>query len=225
MRPRPPPGRVIVDGAAWRCEGATCTASGGANQPATRACRRVVAKLGPVTGLLLQGRGPETNRPWRPATPADPAAELKRKRPPSREGGLSCIRLCLKAQAASPFRRARWFHDRSAAPWPPCPVRAPVPSAIRRSGMNSALPLAPVSFLDGRRPGRPGARVDDFGQQTSSAVSMKVASSITGVIGPRDDLRHVGNVGELVSDCPAPCSRRLRPDRRREPEDAAAPSA
>ena len=50
-----PAGRVIVDGAAWRCEGASCTASGGANQPAARACRRVVAKLGPVTAFSYKG--------------------------------------------------------------------------------------------------------------------------------------------------------------------------
>ena len=50
-----PAGRVIVDGAAWRCEGASCTASGGASQPAARACRRVVAKLGPVTAFSYKG--------------------------------------------------------------------------------------------------------------------------------------------------------------------------
>ncbi|MBN9480699.1 MAG: hypothetical protein J0I52_10700 [Bordetella sp.] len=51
-----PTGRVIVDGAAWRCEGDACTATGGANQPATRACRRVVAKLGPVTSFSYRGQ-------------------------------------------------------------------------------------------------------------------------------------------------------------------------
>jgi len=50
-----PAGRVIVDGAAWRCEGAACTATGGTSQPATRACRRVVAKLGPVTAFSYKG--------------------------------------------------------------------------------------------------------------------------------------------------------------------------
>jgi hypothetical protein len=50
------PGRpVIVDGASWRCEGTACTASGGANQPATRACRRVVARLGTVTEFTWRG--------------------------------------------------------------------------------------------------------------------------------------------------------------------------
>ena len=50
-----PSGRVIVDGATWRCEGTTCTATGGANQPATRACRRVVARLGEVTAFSWKG--------------------------------------------------------------------------------------------------------------------------------------------------------------------------
>ena len=52
---RAPSGNTIIDGAAWRCEGATCTASGGANQPATRACRRVVARFGPVTSFSYKG--------------------------------------------------------------------------------------------------------------------------------------------------------------------------
>ena len=42
---------TIIDGARWSCEGATCTASGGTEQPATRACRRVVAKFGAVTAF------------------------------------------------------------------------------------------------------------------------------------------------------------------------------
>lgn len=46
---------TIVDGANWRCEGTTCTASGGANQPAPRACRRVVARLGAVTEFTWRG--------------------------------------------------------------------------------------------------------------------------------------------------------------------------
>ena len=51
-----PAGRVIVDGAAWTCDGATCVASGvGANQPATRACRRVVARVGKVTAFSWKG--------------------------------------------------------------------------------------------------------------------------------------------------------------------------
>ena len=50
-----PAGRTIIDGAAWRCEGATCTANGGANQPAARACRRVVARFGPVTAFSYKG--------------------------------------------------------------------------------------------------------------------------------------------------------------------------
>ena len=52
---RAPAGVTIIDGAAWRCEGASCTAGGGANQPATRACRRVVARFGPVTAFSYKG--------------------------------------------------------------------------------------------------------------------------------------------------------------------------
>ena len=50
-----PAERTIIDGASWRCEGATCTANGGANQPATRACRRVVARFGPVSSFSYKG--------------------------------------------------------------------------------------------------------------------------------------------------------------------------
>lgn len=52
---RAPAAAIIIDGASWRCEGATCTASGGTNQPATRACRRVVARFGPVTSFSYKG--------------------------------------------------------------------------------------------------------------------------------------------------------------------------
>ena len=50
-----PAERTIIDGAAWRCDGATCTATGGANQPASRACRRVVARFGPVSSFSYTG--------------------------------------------------------------------------------------------------------------------------------------------------------------------------
>lgn len=50
-----PKARVIVDGATWRCEGASCTATGGANQPALRACRRVVARIGAVSAFTHKG--------------------------------------------------------------------------------------------------------------------------------------------------------------------------
>lgn len=50
-----PTGRTIVDGAAWRCDGAQCTATGGASQPASRACRRVVAKFGAVAAFSYKG--------------------------------------------------------------------------------------------------------------------------------------------------------------------------
>jgi hypothetical protein len=52
---RAAPARTIIDGATWRCEGASCTATGGANQPATRACRRVAARLGEVSAFTWKG--------------------------------------------------------------------------------------------------------------------------------------------------------------------------
>jgi hypothetical protein len=51
-----PAGRVIVDGAGWTCEGATCTSTGGTNQPAARACKRVVARLGAVSAFTWKGQ-------------------------------------------------------------------------------------------------------------------------------------------------------------------------
>ena len=50
-----PASRTIIDGATWRCEGATCTATGGTSQTATRACRRVVARFGAVTAFTYKG--------------------------------------------------------------------------------------------------------------------------------------------------------------------------
>ncbi len=52
---RAPMRATIVDGASWRCEGTACTASGGANQPAARACRRVVARFGAVSSFSWKG--------------------------------------------------------------------------------------------------------------------------------------------------------------------------
>jgi hypothetical protein len=52
---RAPVAAIIIDGASWRCQGASCTASGGANQPATRACRRVVARFGAVSSFSYKG--------------------------------------------------------------------------------------------------------------------------------------------------------------------------
>lgn len=52
---RAPSGRLIVDGAQWRCEGTACTATGGTSQPASRACRRVVQRVGPVTAFSWKG--------------------------------------------------------------------------------------------------------------------------------------------------------------------------
>ena len=53
---RAPSRPIIIDGAAWRCEGASCVASGGTNQPAPRACRRVVARLGAVSEFAWKGQ-------------------------------------------------------------------------------------------------------------------------------------------------------------------------
>ena len=50
-----PAGTTIIDGAAWRCEGTVCTATARTSQPAARACRRVVARLGKVTAFSYQG--------------------------------------------------------------------------------------------------------------------------------------------------------------------------
>ena len=52
---RAPSATLIIDGASWRCDGASCTASGGANQPAPRACRRVVARVGQVSAFSYKG--------------------------------------------------------------------------------------------------------------------------------------------------------------------------
>lgn len=49
------PERVIIDGASWRCAAGVCTANGGTEQPATRACRRVVARLGAVSAFTWKG--------------------------------------------------------------------------------------------------------------------------------------------------------------------------
>jgi len=49
------PARLIIDGATWSCEGVQCSASGGSNQPAPRACRRVAARLGDVTAFTWKG--------------------------------------------------------------------------------------------------------------------------------------------------------------------------
>jgi hypothetical protein len=47
--------RTIIDGATWRCEGNACIATGGANQPATRACRRVAARFGALSAFTYKG--------------------------------------------------------------------------------------------------------------------------------------------------------------------------
>lgn len=51
-----PSARVIIDGAGWTCDDAgVCTAFGGRAQPAERACRRVVARLGAVSAFSWKG--------------------------------------------------------------------------------------------------------------------------------------------------------------------------
>jgi len=50
------PSKIIIDGAVWRCDAGVCTASGGKSQPAPRACKRVVAKVGEVSVFSLNGR-------------------------------------------------------------------------------------------------------------------------------------------------------------------------
>ena len=52
---RVPARATIIDGANWRCEGQTRIASGGADQPAPRACRRVAARFGQVTEFSYRG--------------------------------------------------------------------------------------------------------------------------------------------------------------------------
>lgn len=50
-----PASRTIIDGATWRCDGAECSATGGASQPASRACRRVAARFGALTAFSYRG--------------------------------------------------------------------------------------------------------------------------------------------------------------------------
>lgn len=49
------PARTIIDGAVWKCQGASCQALGGQPQSADRACRRIVARLGKVTAFTWRG--------------------------------------------------------------------------------------------------------------------------------------------------------------------------
>lgn len=51
------PAYVIIDGAAWTCQGAVCTAgASGMDQPAQGVCRRVVHVLGPVSAFTWRGQ-------------------------------------------------------------------------------------------------------------------------------------------------------------------------
>jgi hypothetical protein len=57
QNPQGAPAHIIIDGAAWVCQRAVCTAAaGGEEQPTLRACRRVVRELGPVTAFSWLGR-------------------------------------------------------------------------------------------------------------------------------------------------------------------------
>ncbi|HEY0053700.1 MAG TPA: hypothetical protein VGB49_09835 [Caulobacteraceae bacterium] len=49
------PARIIIDGATWRCAEGVCLANGGSSQPAARACKRVVARLGQVSAFNWRG--------------------------------------------------------------------------------------------------------------------------------------------------------------------------
>jgi hypothetical protein len=51
-----PTSKIIVDSASWSCDGAACVSSGGKAQPALRACKRVVARLGAVSAFTYQGK-------------------------------------------------------------------------------------------------------------------------------------------------------------------------
>lgn len=46
---------VIIDGASWHCEGAECVAAAVTDQPASRACRRIVARLGALAQFTWRG--------------------------------------------------------------------------------------------------------------------------------------------------------------------------
>ncbi|HWE45150.1 MAG TPA: hypothetical protein VG407_03900 [Caulobacteraceae bacterium] len=50
------PDHTVIDSAYWHCSAGICMASGGASQPALRACKRVVAQLGPVNAFTWQGK-------------------------------------------------------------------------------------------------------------------------------------------------------------------------
>jgi hypothetical protein len=50
------PVNFLFDGAAWTCQNGSCTAAGGADQAASRACRRIVAQYGPVSAFAWQGK-------------------------------------------------------------------------------------------------------------------------------------------------------------------------
>jgi hypothetical protein len=56
QNPQGAPVNFLFDGAAWSCQSGVCTASGGADQAAPRACRRIVTQYGPVSAFTWQGK-------------------------------------------------------------------------------------------------------------------------------------------------------------------------
>lgn len=48
---------IVMDGVSWRCDatGACVGAGRGSEQPATRACRRIVARVGAVSAFTWRG--------------------------------------------------------------------------------------------------------------------------------------------------------------------------
>ena len=50
-----PASPVIIDGISWRCETTGACVGRGEEQPATRACRRVVARVGAVSAFTWRG--------------------------------------------------------------------------------------------------------------------------------------------------------------------------
>jgi hypothetical protein len=50
------PGKLIQDGAQWRCDGVACSAPRVKGLPAVHACKRLVGELGAVTSFTWRGK-------------------------------------------------------------------------------------------------------------------------------------------------------------------------
>jgi hypothetical protein len=50
------PGKLIQDGAQWRCDGLDCSAPRVKGLPAVHACKRLVGELGAVTAFTWRGK-------------------------------------------------------------------------------------------------------------------------------------------------------------------------